>query len=356
MAAPLRFALIGAGSIAQSYAQAFEDPDVGRLVAVADVRGEAARALAERFGCPHYESHRALAEQGGLIDAVIICTPPSTHEEICVELLKRQAHVLCEKPFALDTASARRMIEAAQQAGVHLTMASKFRYVEDVVRAKSIVTSGILGEIILFENAFTSRVDMSARWNANPAVSGGGVLIDNGAHSVDLTRYFLGPLADVQVIEGKRVQGLPVEDTVRMFIRSVSGVMGSIDLSWSINKELDSYLNIYGSHGTISVGWRESKYRPITSRDWIVFGKGYDKIQAFRSQIVNFSRTILGEDLLRITGEDALASVAVIEAAYRSLHHANWTTVDNGASLRRTGVNGKSGSNGAHVARAGHSG
>jgi hypothetical protein len=104
------------------------------------------------------------------------------------------------------------------------------------------------------------------------------------------------------------------------------------------------------------VGWRESKYRPITSRDWIVFGKGYDKIQAFRSQIINFSRTILGEDLLRITGEDALASVAVIEAAYRSLHHANWTTVDNGLSLRRTGANGKSGSNGTHVTRAGHSG
>src|SRR5262249_22107237 len=161
--------------------------------------------------------------------------------------------------------SARLMLDAARRASIKLSMGSKFRYVEDVIRAKSIVTSGILGEIILFENVFTSRVDMSSRWNSDLRVSGGGVLIVNGAHSADLMRYCLGPVADVHVVEGKRVQGLPVEDTVRIFVRSGAGVMGSIDLSWSINKELDSYLNIYGSHGTISVGWRESKYRQSSS-------------------------------------------------------------------------------------------
>jgi predicted dehydrogenase len=219
------------------------------------------------------------------------------------------------------------MLDASKRAGVKLTMASKFRYVEDVIRAKSIVTSGILGEIILFENAFTARVDMSSRWHADPRISGGGVLIDNGAHSVDLMRYFLGPLAEVQVVEGKRVQGLPVEDTVRIFVRSLTGIMGSIDLSWSIQKELDSYINIYGSQGSISVGWKESKYRQASSRDWIVFGKGYDKVQAFRSQLTNFAKAILGEEQLLITGEDGLASVEVIEAGYASLRQAHWTSV-----------------------------
>jgi predicted dehydrogenase len=181
--------------------------------------------------------------------------------------------------------------------------------------------------VILFENAFTSRVDMTNRWNSKPEISGGGVLIDNGAHSVDLMRYFLGPLAEVQVIEGKRVQGLSVEDTVRMFVRSTNGVMGSIDLSWSINKELDSYINIFGSHGTVLVGWKESKYRQLSTRDWVVFGKGYDKVQAFASQILNFARAIRGQELLRITAEDGLASVEVIEAAYQSLREEHWTTV-----------------------------
>jgi len=171
---------------------------------------------------------------------------------------------------------------------------------------------------------------MTNRWNSNPKVSGGGVLIDNGAHSVDIMRYFLGPIGDVQVIEGKRVQGLSVEDTVRVFVRSKGGVMGNVDLSWSINKELDSFINIYGSNGTISVGWKESKYRQSSSRDWVVFGKGYNKVQAFRSQLENFARTIRGEDRLLITAEDALASVQVIEAAYASLKQHNWMPVNGG--------------------------
>jgi predicted dehydrogenase len=118
-----------------------------------------------------------------------------------------------------------------------------------------------------------------------------------------------------------------VEDTVRIFVRSTSGVMGTIDLSWSINKELDSYINIYGSHGTVFVGWKESKYRQSSSRDWIVFGKGYNKVQAFRSQISNFCKGILGEEALLINAEDALASVEVIEATYAALRQSQWTAI-----------------------------
>jgi predicted dehydrogenase len=213
-----------------------------------------------------------------------------------------------------------------------VTVASKFRYVDDVIRAKQIVDSGILGDIILFENAFTARVDMTNRWNSDPLVSGGGVLIDNGTHSVDICRYFLGPLARVQVMEGKRSQDLKVEDTVRIFVRSESGVIGNIDLSWSINKELDRYISVYGTQGTVFVGWQESKYRQSSSPQWTTFGRGYDKVQAFRSQICNFARAINGREILLINGDDAVASVRVIEAAYDSLRANHWTDVKNGAA------------------------
>jgi predicted dehydrogenase len=322
----IKIGLVGAGNIGQAYVQALLGCTTARIVAVADIRPETARATAEMLGCAAFESHEAMVD-GCSLDAVIVCTPPITHPEVCIFFLNRGIHVLCEKPLSVDVESAKLMLQTADDAGVILTMASKFRYAEDVVRAKSVVASGILGDVILFENVFASRVDMSARWNAVPTISGGGVLIDNGTHSVDIMRYLVGPIVEVDIVEGKRSQGLTVEETVLLTARTKSGAMGSIDLSWSINKERESYIGIFGTQGTVSIGWKSSKYRQASSRDWIVFGNGYDKLQAFRAQIENFCRAILGREALIITEDDALASVRVIEAAYLALRQRRWTPV-----------------------------
>ena len=337
MAKPMTFALVGAGAISQSYVQALRGSEMAKIVAVADVRAQAAQALAEDLGCASYDSHEKLAA-AGVAEAAIVCTPPATHPEICRAFLERGVPVLCEKPLAVDVRHARELLEVAERAGVVFTMASKFRYVDDVIRAKSIVASGLLGEMVLFENAFTSRVDMTRRWNSDPRIGGGGVLIDNGTHSVDIVRYFLGPIEAVSAVEGKRVQGLAVEDTVRLFVRTTEGVLASIDLSWSLNKELESYIDIYGSNGTVRVGWKASRYRPTSSPDWIPFGKGYDKVEAFRRQVENFCRAVRGQEPLLITAADALASVEVIEAAYESLRHDDWVSVG-GYGPARVGAN-----------------
>ena len=323
---PVRFGMVGAGGIAQSYAAAFRDCSVAQLVAVADVRAEAAQAIAQTLNAKSYGSHGEMCDAEQL-DAVIVVTPPSTHSDIVTDLLRRKLNVLCEKPLTVDSSTARQLFATADEVDRKLTMATKFRFAEDVVRAKALIQSGILGDVILFENAFTARVDMSSRWNSNPAISGGGVLIDNGTHSVDIVRYLLGPITELQVIEGRRVQQLPVEDTVRMFVHTHSGVNASIDLSWSINKEQPNYISVYGSQGTVHVGWKESKYRRSQDDAWIVFGQGYNKVQAFKGQIENFARAVKGQDKLLVTPEDAIASVEVIEAAYRALNHTQWEPV-----------------------------
>jgi predicted dehydrogenase len=236
---PIRFGLIGAGAIAQTHSTVLQQSDRCRLVAVADVRADVAAAIAGVHHCRHFNSADALLDESN-VEAVIVATPPATHADICIQALERGCHVLCEKPLAIDSATTRTILDTARRRDRQCMMASKFRYVEDMIRAKSLVASGIVGEIVLLENVFVSRVDMRSRWNALPEISGGGVLIDNGTHSVDIVRYFLGPLAEVQATEGKRVQGLPVEETVHMLLRSVDGVMASVDLSWSLNKENDS--------------------------------------------------------------------------------------------------------------------
>jgi predicted dehydrogenase len=322
----LRVGLIGAGGIAGAYADLFQHVKMAQVVGVVDVDAEKAHALASRVDAIPFGSHADLDQMD--CDAVIICTPPVTHVKIASYFLERAIPVLCEKPLAINTSSARRLLELAHRNGVVLTMAAKFRYVEDVIRAKSIVDSGILGDIILFENAFASRVAMAERWNADPEISGGGVLIDNGTHSVDIVRYFLGPITEVMAVEAKRVQRLPVEDTAQLFLRTAGDVPATVDLSWSINKELDSFINVYGSNGTIRVGWRDSKFRQATSTDWVVFGHGYDKVECMRRAVENFCLAVRGEEQLLIKPDEAIASVEVIEAAYRSLGRGGWTEVE----------------------------
>ena len=318
--------MMGAGAIAQTYSDVFRRSPYADLVAVADVRADAADAIANVHDCLSFADVSGMLRAVSL-DAVIVCTPPSSHPEFCVQALEHGCHVLCEKPLAIDSASARDMLQTAARCGRCFTMASKFRYVSDIVQAKSLISSGMFGDVILFENTFAQRVDMRARWNSDPAISGGGVLIDNGTHSVDIIRYFLGPLAEVQAVEARRIQQLPVEETVRVTLKTTTGVLANVDLSWSLHKDSPHYVSIYAAHGTVHVGWKESKYRRSVDPEWVVFGSGYDKNQAFTDQLHNFVDAIRGDGHLRVQPEDALASVAVIEVAYDALQANRWVNV-----------------------------
>ena len=329
---PLRLGIVGAGRIAGSYVKALEGCSEVVVAGVADTNSEAGKLLAEQVDCVSYDSHAELQDRVKP-EAVLICTPPNTHFEIATFFLEQRVHVMCEKPLAVDVNEARLMLDSAASSGAVLTMASKFRFVEDVARARSIIESGILGELILIENTFASRVDMAHRWNSDPTVAGGGVLIDNGTHSVDLTRYFLGPIAEVMAVEGRRVQDLGVEDTAQLFLRNHDSVRATIDLSWSLDKERDGYLDIYGSDGTILLGWTRSRYRQSSAVDWVDFGEGYSKERARRNQLVNFTKSIRNGEGLVITAEDALASVEVIRAAYQSLSRDDWVRVESAPTL-----------------------
>jgi len=321
----LKFGLVGAGGIAQAYAQAFNESTCCDLVAVADVRPEAAVALAEIVGGKAYGDYKELADLQ--LDALIVATPPATHPEIACFFMDLGIPVLCEKPLTTNVADAERMVAAAEKNKVLFTMASKFRYCEDVIKAKGILASGMLGDVLQFENAFTAKVDMSKRWNSQAELSGGGVLIDNGTHSVDIIRYFLGGIDSVLVVDAGGTQGLSVDENVKMFAKTKGNVTASVDLTWGINKEMPNFISIYGSNGTLHIGWRESKYKVNSSPDWTVFGKGYDKVASFKGKVENFANALRGKEELFIKPADALASVQVIEAAYKSMNQNLWQPV-----------------------------
>lgn len=319
--------MVGAGQIGQVYLEVLRTIQEANLAAVADSKSETVTAATEAYGVIGYASVGEML-RGMEIDAVVICTPPATHAEIARECLERSVHILCEKPLALSSEEAEGMIRAAEERGLLLMMASKFRYVPEVMKAKGVITAGVLGEIISFENAFCSYVDMRRRWNSVPTTSGGGVIIDNGTHSADIVRYLLGPIREVLVARGRTAQDIEVEDTTCILVKTMSGALGVIQLSWSYNRHLDSFISVYGTSGTLHVGWKGMRYRLVDKADWVEFGNGYNKVDAIRAQMLNFVHSVQGVERPLISPEDALASVKVVEAAYRSVDLNRWEGVN----------------------------
>jgi len=323
---PVPLAIVGCGAIAQAYLQAVARVPMLRLVAVVDPVPAARNAVAERAGVPGFADLADLGARGPAIGAAIVATPPDVHEDSSAALLEAGVHVLCEKPLAPTVVAAERMLANARRAGRRLMLGSKFRYTADVTAARRLLDDGVCGDLVMYENVFCSHVDMTQRWNARRERSGGGVLIDNGCHSVDLARYLLGPIARVQAQFGKRAQAIDVEDTARLLFTSVSGALGSIDLSWSMHKETEAYVRIHGTRGTLEVGWKQSRWKPVGGA-WTQFGNGYDKVAAFAAQLANFAGCITGREPAVIDDADALASVVVVDCAYRAAAEERWIVV-----------------------------
>ena len=325
--AKTKVAMVGCGRIAAAHLQALQTIEEVQLVGVADVDPKSLEAFSAKAKCPACSDYRKM------IDAqkptiVVVCVPPVSHPEVATYALEHGANVLCEKPFAIDTRSAVRMVEVAARNKRYLTMGSKFRFVEDVAKAREMVRNGVIGKMVLCEIAFCSRADMGGRWPSNPAISGGGVLIDNGSHAVDIIRYLLGPISRVQAQHGRNIQGLDVEDTTMVFVETMDGVWGRIDLSWSIEKNHDAFICMHGSEGMIVIGWSSSRYRRYDTKEWTQFGNGYNKLSAFVEQHRNFIDCVNGKSNPVINAEDSLESVRVIEVAYRSAHHNKWMEVE----------------------------
>ena len=169
-------------------------------------------------------------------------------------------------------------------------MASKFRYVDDIIKAKAILESGILGRVILYENTFCGKAMMKDRWNASREMAGG-VLIDNGTHSGRRSPLPVRPHPRGAGAERHPAQALEVEDTARLQFRTQAGVIGMINLSWSINKEGDNYISVFGSEGTLLVGWKGASYKQDGNVALGPLWRGYDKIGRSKNQLENFVGT-----------------------------------------------------------------
>ena len=280
--AQTRVAIVGCGGIAKSHAAAIGELEDLELAAVVDTDPAALAAAEEAWHAPGYGSVGELLS-GPTIDVACICTPPATHRALAEEFLGAGVDVLCEKPLATSVEDAEAMILAAERAGRKLAVSDKFRHVADLVEAGRRIEAGEIGRPMHYAVSFCAPVDVRGRWPSDPALSGGGVLMDNGPHAFDVLSHVLdAPIAEVKAVLGEPVLAPPVEDTAELLFRTESGTTGRIELSWAyFTKDLD-YLVVQGTEGTIRVGWTGGQIRKHGEREWTSFGSGYDKKAAFR--------------------------------------------------------------------------
>lgn len=223
-----------------------------QLVMVADVDEKSARALAEAMNCQFTtDQQKFLATD---VDAIIVATSNDSHAPISLKALKLGRHVLCEKPLGLNPNETADMVEASEKAGLTLKCGFNLRHHPGIKQARIWFDSGEIGEplFIRIRYGIGGRIDYEKDWRMNKQESGGGQLMDQGIHALDLARWFLGEFSESFGVVSTSFWKAPVEDNAFCLLQTEKGKTASIHVSWTQWKNLFS-LEIYGTEGYITV-------------------------------------------------------------------------------------------------------
>ncbi|MBC8079808.1 MAG: Gfo/Idh/MocA family oxidoreductase [Gorillibacterium sp.] len=224
-------AIIGCGAIYPLHANAIKELDGAELLAVVDKDKAKAEEAGAAYGCEALTDYRVILERSD-IQVVHLCTPHDLHAEMAITCLKAGKHVLTEKPMAESQQAAYRMVETAEQSRGQLGVTFQNRYNDTSVRIRETINSGTLGKLLCMKGVVTwYRNDdyyRSSPWRGKWTSEGGGVLINQTIHTLDLLQWFGGPIASVKgsVTTDVLDQVIEVEDTAHACIDFTNGVRG----------------------------------------------------------------------------------------------------------------------------------
>jgi predicted dehydrogenase len=261
----MRFAVIGAGVIGATHAGLIATlPGRAELVAVVDADRGRAEAVAAEFGADPLVDLAAACERDD-VDAVSICLPSGAHAEAAVIALRAGKHVIVEKPVDVTLAAADRLIAAERETGRTVAVISQRRFQRAPAFVHAAVSAGRLGRITsgIAESTFwrpQSYYD-SGGWRGTKALDGGGALMNQGIHAVDLLLWMLGEPVEVQAYSGRLAHDrIDVEDTVAATVRFTSGAIGSIFATTAAYPGLPVRLSVHGDRGSAVIEREEVSY------------------------------------------------------------------------------------------------
>lgn len=251
---PLQFAIIGCGLIGKKRAAALAALPGARLVAVCDLDASRAGALASA-----YAGVESLTDAGQLfartdIDAVIIATLNGSLAPLALAAVRVGKHVLAEKPGALNAGQLRVVQTAAAATGAKVRLGYNHRFHPALQKARALVDSGALGPLMFLRGRYGhgGRKGYDREWRADPSLSGGGELIDQGVHLIDLAAWFLGSFPVVSGHAATQFWDMPVDDNAFLSLRTASGQTAWLHVSCTEWKNLFS-LEIYGRDGKLAI-------------------------------------------------------------------------------------------------------
>jgi len=228
---PVRFGVVGAGVISQSHRKGIESTPGAEFAAICDVFEDKARQRAEGSQARVFNDYRAMMDSGA-VDAIMIATPHPSHPDIAHAAFERGIHVLCEKPLSQEVRSARAMVAAADKAGLKLGVCFQSRVSPLFMKAKEIIVSGGIGEIVRSVWTITSCLRTAAYydsgdWRGTWDSEGGGVLLNQCPHQLDMFQWLVGMPRRVKAITALgKFHDIYVEDDVTALMEWKSGATG----------------------------------------------------------------------------------------------------------------------------------
>jgi UDP-N-acetyl-2-amino-2-deoxyglucuronate dehydrogenase len=333
---PMSFALIGAGNIAKIYVDAFAQIPLARICVISNRSETTGRALAERVGAdwtPVYTDAVSRTD----VDAVVIATPSGTHAEIAIAAAAAGKHLLVEKPIDITLPRVDSIIGAAEKAGVILACVFPLRFAAGVHKAKEALDAGRLGRLTLadcYVKWYRPQRYYDGSWRGTRALDGGGALMNQAIHSIDLLRWLAGPVKSIVGRTGTLAHEIETEDTASALVTFENGALGVIQGATSCWPGEPARVELHGDRGTIVIeegqiakwelqdGSLEEKETMLTlekqdgsgATDPMAIGS-----EMHRRQIVDLIEATRDGRPPAIEGAEARRSVEIIRAIYQSV-------------------------------------
>lgn len=328
--ASIGFGIVGTGMAAELHARAITacEDNGARIVGFASRSPD--NRLAAEYGRPCMELNDMLQHPD--VDVVCICSPSGLHADQAVLAMQAGKHVLVEKPMALNASQAQRMITACEQTGRHLGVALQRRAEPLFQRVHQAIESGALGELVCGLVTIPYKRSMeyydSAAWRGTWSLDGGGVLMNQGIHLLDLLLWWMGDPVQIKVHAATLRHAIAVEDTLCATMTFANGALATVTATTAAEPGFAHRVEIYGTQGGIQIEGEEvlrwhtaaDDSGPVLPDRVAGAGAGGDPrgipITGHIGLIENFMATIRGEETLLVDGHQGLRSLAGVEAIY----------------------------------------